>query len=391
MQFDWINEGSIGFYTASRLVNPDGTFGFTSLSYEVGYYGEVAPITLQQSGNYKIQSYNLYGSTDSYKYRLLELPKQFGPTTNYLELGEVISGSVARGEDKVYTFQAVAGEKVLLNGISGYGVNANLYDAAGNRVFGVGNLQSEDTGLVTLQDGIYNLVIAAGVYTGDYSFQLLDSNFGREVENNIAQVGSIANGQASKFFKVAANAGDKLYFDSVSSTPASGQYYNYRWQLFDAGGKALFNNYQNTDAEITASATGDYYLYLQGGADSGKIDYNFRVSAHNDLGADIITPGSGTGSTGADNLGLFNVKLGATDSRGASSTQDYQVKLWADPNNTSPVITSQAVTKFALTDKGYRYQLTSIDADGDKVIYQLLDAPTGAVIDKVLDDNEVGG
>jgi YD repeat-containing protein len=30
----------------------------------------------------------------------------------------------------------------------------------------------------------------------------------------------------------------------------------------------------------------------------------------------------------------------------------------------------------------YSYQLTSIDADGDKVIYQLLDAPTGAVIDK---------
>jgi large repetitive protein len=110
--------------------------------------------------------------------------------------------------------------------------------------------------------------------------------------------------------------------------------YNYRWQLFDAGGNVLFNTYQNTDAEITTPTTGDYYLYLQGGADSGKIDYNFRVFAHNDLGADIITPGTGTGSTGADNLGLFNVKLGATDSRGASSTQDYQVKLWADPNNT---------------------------------------------------------
>jgi hypothetical protein len=92
-------------------------------------------------------------------------------------LGEVISGSVARGEDKVYTFQAVAGEKVLLNGISGSGVDASLYDATGNPVFGVGNLQSEDTGLVTLQDGIYNLVIATTVATGDYSFQLLDSNF----------------------------------------------------------------------------------------------------------------------------------------------------------------------------------------------------------------------
>jgi large repetitive protein len=170
--------------------------------------------------------------------------------------------------------------------------------------------------------------------------------------------------------------------NDISSTPASGQYWNYRWQLFDTAGNTLFNTYQNTDAEVTASITGDYYLYLQGGADSSKIDYNFHVFAQNNAAPDIITPGTGTGSTGADNLRLFNVKLGATDSRGASSTQDYQVKLWADPNNTNPIITSPAVTKFALADKGYRYQLTSIDADGDNVIYQLLEAPTGAVIDK---------
>ncbi|QUY46218.1 putative Ig domain-containing protein [Acaryochloris marina] len=47
-----------------------------------------------------------------------------------------------------------------------------------------------------------------------------------------------------------------------------------------------------------------------------------------------------------------------------------------------PIITSTPVTQFGLADEVYRYQLTANDPEGDPLVYKLLDAPLGAVIDQ---------
>jgi large repetitive protein len=375
-------------YMLARLVNPNGTYvTLDPFNYSGGVItfdnsNYLNPVTLQQTGTYKLQTYSYYGfETGAYKYALRELPKNFGPGVSYLELDTPISGSLTSGESKVYTFQTNPGEKVLFNGIQGASVNARIYDVSGNEVFRFDNFNSNDSNLATLATGgIYNLVISPPLNSGvnNYQFQLLNTTSARAIPDNLAQAGSIANGQTSQIFKLGANAGERLFFDSLNATSTN------RWKLYDAGNNLLFDNEQRTDAEVIAPTTGDYYLYFQGGTSTAPVNYNFRVVANTQPIADILTPGTGAVGSNPDTDGIatFAVKLGATDTKGASTTQDYRVRLWADPSNANPVIISEPVKRFALDDKGYRYQVNSIDANGDNLVYRLLDAPTGALIDR---------
>jgi large repetitive protein len=377
-------------YMLARLVAPDGSYvtldpfnyGGGAITWDNNYH-LLNPVTLQQTGTYKLQTYSYYPwETGAYKYALRELPKNFGPGVTYLELDTPISGSLTSGESKVYTFQTNPGEKVLFNGIQGAGINARLYDASGTEVIRFDNFNSNDTNLATLATGgIYNLVIDAPTNSGvnnNYQFQLLNTTSARAIPDNLAQAGTIANGQTSQIFKLNANAGERLFFDSLNASSTN------RWKLYDAGNKLLFDNEQRYDAEIVAPTTGDYYLYFQGGTSTAPVNYNFRVIANTQPIADILTPGTGAVGSNPDTNGIatFAVKLGATDTKGASATQDYRVRLWADPTNANPVIISEPVKRFALDDKAYRYQVKSTDANGDNLVYRLLDAPTGALIDR---------
>ncbi|NJO65358.1 MAG: hypothetical protein HC836_46880, partial [Richelia sp. RM2_1_2] len=242
---------------------------------------------------------------------------------------------------------------------------------------------SGDRGPFTLtQDGLYYLVIANdSAASNNYSFELLDLTTAPDITYNVPAFGSISNGQQSQFFKIEAKEGDRLYFDSISSqTPGDAS--NYHWRLYGPGNNQLFDTEQRYDTSIDITHTGEYYLYIQGGPDAGFLDYNFRVIRHQQSNADIVTPGTGeTASNNSDSLGIFNVKLAAKDVKGAKAIQDFNIKLLPDPDNANPVITTTPKTRFGLVDKFYRYQLQSVDPDGDPLTYRLLDEPLGALID----------
>ncbi|MCC5626388.1 hypothetical protein LC574_36180, partial [Nostoc sp. CHAB 5715] len=372
----------------ARLLNPDGTYVFSD--HDARF--DTAPIVLEQSGNYKLQTFGYYGSTTGdYKFNLLELPRSLrSANLNYLEIGSVVSGNLNALQDKVYTFDGVQGQKVLFNAMTGSNVRASLYDSNGKTIFTSNNFQwSGDSAPLTLtQNGLYYLVIANDAAASyNYSFQLLDLDTAQSINYSLPKVGSLDNAQQSQVFKLSAQAGERLYFDSISSSTPGGDPWNYRWKLFGSGNNQLFDSEQRYDSEILIPETGDYYLYLQGGYATGKIDYNFRVIRHKELTArDVLTPGTGaTNNKNGDFLGLVNVQLGVQDTKGASAVQDFNIKLWPDPDNSNPVIISAPETRFGLADKVYQYKLKSVDPDGDALVYRLLDAPLGALI-----DNETG-
>ncbi|NJO28117.1 MAG: RHS famlily protein, partial [Richelia sp. SL_2_1] len=366
----------------ARLLNPDGTFVFSD--HEAREH--TAPILLEQTGTYKLQTFGYYSyTTGEYGFKLLELPKNLrNPNLNYLEIGTAVSGELNALSDKVYTFDGVQGQKFAFNAMIGTNVKASLYDANGKNIFSQSDFKwSGDRGPFTLtQDGLYYLVIANdSAASNNYSFELLDLTTAPDITYNVPAFGSISNGQQSQFFKIEAKEGDRLYFDSISSqTPGDAS--NYHWRLYGPGNNQLFDTEQRYDTSIDITHTGEYYLYIQGGPDAGFLDYNFRVIRHQQSNADIVTPGTGeTASNNSDSLGIFNVKLAAKDVKGAKAIQDFNIKLLPDPDNANPVITTTPKTRFGLVDKFYRYQLQSVDPDGDPLTYRLLDEPLGALID----------
>ncbi|MBX9253632.1 tandem-95 repeat protein [Desmonostoc muscorum CCALA 125] len=363
----------------ARLLNPDGTYVFSDHDSRF----DRGPILLEQTGTYKLQIFGYYTtSSGAYKFNLLELPKRLGgPGVSYLELGSPVSGSLTGLEDKVYTFQAVNGLRAMFNGMTGDNVAATLYNSSGTQIFNSSNFRWFDNGLYTLtQNDYYYLVISnEQAANRNYSFQLLDSVSSPELLENIPQQGSLASGQQGYIYRFNANAGERIFVDNLSTNAPDG---NYRWKIYSPNNSVLDDDFQGYDLEVASiSQTGEYLLYIQGGPGTAAINYNFRVSTQKPNATDVITPGIGLSSSTDDgSLGLFPVKLAVKDNKGGSAIQEYKIRLWPDPDNSSPVIISTADTKFGLDEKGYTYQLKAIDPDQDALVYRLIDSPTGALI-----------
>ncbi|MFN9534330.1 MAG: C-type lectin domain-containing protein, partial [Pseudanabaena sp.] len=321
-----------------KIINPDGTQLLEGEArYDNGSY------TLQQSGTYKVQLRDYYNQATNrnYKFQILELPKNFGPGVNYLELGQAISGTSTEGAAKVYTFQSVPGMQVMFNGMYGTGVNAWLYDSNGNLVTSIGDFRNNDKGLTVLNRGdIYNLVIGGNPgQNNGYSFQLLDNISSPEIEYNLTVKREEDNSQKSSLYRIHAEKGQTLYFDNLSSD-ASG----YRWQLFNPSGVLITDKEISNDFETKITETGEYVLHMQGTSKAQVHKYSFRVFSLDpkDINAlDVITPGSsGVGDAGDGSLGRFAVTIQAQDENGATADQSYTIKLWPQPDNSNPIIIS---------------------------------------------------
>jgi large repetitive protein len=224
-----------------RLLNPDGTFLFAD---HEGRYDR-APFLLPLTGQYTLQVFGYYGfTTGNYRFNLLELPQSFGsPAANYLELGSAVSGALNAGETKIYTFEGLQNLKVALNMMTANGVTISLYNSNGTSIFS-GNYDSYyqwyDSGLYTLhQNGKYYLAVSA--FTGasrNYSFQFLTLAEAPEIAYGISERGKLTPGQASTFYTLRGDAGDRLYFDIQSTNAPNG---NYRWILYGPGNNIVFN------------------------------------------------------------------------------------------------------------------------------------------------------
>lgn len=377
-----ILDGLAIFRTKSlaQLSNPDGSVVFRDHNTE----NDTDIIRLAQTGTYTVQLSNSRGFGN--QFQLLEIPTSLDDAgINLIEGSGVTTGTVDRSAAKILTIAGRAGQKLLFNGIQGNRTAVSLFSPLGTSLFATdGAFGFSDQGPVTLtEDGLYQLVLYNTFGSDvDYSFQVLDLSTAPEINFGQKVNGRLADGREGAVYQLSAKAGQVLYFDSVrssSTAPAS----FYRWQLYNANHQVLFNQEQGTDASIPIEEDGPYYLYVQGQNTSTPLDYSFQVWASDPDVSTVITPGTGESQDNADgSLGTFAVKIQAEDTAGNSTTQSFSLRLWPNPDNDSPIITSTPITQFGLADEVFRYQLTANDPEGDLLVYKLLDAPLGAVIDQ---------
>jgi hypothetical protein len=369
-----------------EILNPDGTRLMEGeLRYDHGTY------VLQQTGTYRVRVRDWHGQATNrnYSFQILELPKAFGRGVHYLEIGETITDTSQGGRAKVYTLPGVPGLQLMFNGMVGDGVHAWLYDVNGNLVSHIGNFGSQDRGIISLnragtEPQVYNLVIGGNSgQNNNYQFQVLEKGAAPEIQLNLVQSKSEANGRQSAMYRLHGEKGERWYFDNLSLTGAGVD--EVRWQLYSPSGVRLTDQGLGRDFEYTLAESGEYVLYVAGRASDAPYSYSFRVFRHEVADAnnlDVLVPGDGRGTGGSDDgsLGRFQVVIAAQDEHGAETQQRYTIRLWPQPDNANPVIISRPDIHHDLRAPGYLYQLRALDGDGDELVWRLLDGPEGAML-----------
>ncbi|MEO8272056.1 MAG: LamG-like jellyroll fold domain-containing protein, partial [Aureliella sp.] len=84
----------------------------------------------------------------------------------------------------------------------------------------------------------------------------------------------------------------------------------------------------------------------------------------------------------ADQVGLQQVTLQASDGRGGIATQQFTIAVEPARSNAQPVFTSQP-DKTVAADGTFAYTSRAVDNDSDPIRYRLVDAPAGASIDPI--------
>ena len=76
----------------------------------------------------------------------------------------------------------------------------------------------------------------------------------------------------------------------------------------------------------------------------------------------------------------YEVTVRVEDSRGAFDEQTFTLSVVANNVNTAPVIVSSPA-EYARVDGLFAYDMAAVDAEGDQVLWQIVDGPGGAAID----------
>ncbi|MEZ6048639.1 MAG: hypothetical protein R3C11_24290 [Planctomycetaceae bacterium] len=125
--------------------------------------------------------------------------------------------------------------------------------------------------------GTYVVKIASNRHsTGDYQFQLLDLHAASVANYNKNISFSMSPGNETNRRIFSANAGDKIFFDSVSATITNAGY----WRLIDPDGDVVFTRATGVDGgyqELTK--TGTYTVLVEGKSSSQSAwTFNYKLT-----------------------------------------------------------------------------------------------------------------
>ncbi|QEH35011.1 Calx-beta domain protein [Aquisphaera giovannonii] len=216
-----------------------------------------------------------------------------------LTLGALTSGTLAAaGEQDAYTFAGSVGQRLVFDGRSGAGIYASLYGPTGAQLFS--RQVTDDNAPVTLtQSGTYRLVLdGSGAATGAYQFRLVDAAQAPTAAYTPGtdRSGTLDPTTETDLYRFTAAAGQRVYFDSLSTSASGGSY----WAIYGPNDQALASNYiygsGSGDGEFVAPAAGTYILAVAGQGGSAAVDYSFRISETTDSSA-ALTLGALTSGT----------------------------------------------------------------------------------------------
>ncbi len=216
-----------------------------------------------------------------------------------MTLGATVNGDIATaGKQDLFTFTLATDTLAAFDNLVADGnLQWSLSGPAGLIVDYQNFLYSDglSAGPIRLYAGDYQLTVSAWAdATGAYSFRLLDLAAAAPFTPGVQVDGTLDPASQTQAYRFTAAAGDKFYFDSLSSDVQ-----NATWQLIDPYGQQVFQDYLSNDIDtLRLTAAGAYTLLVEGDAyDTGTTGYSFNVQSQ---GNEPVLPFTGTPITLGD-------------------------------------------------------------------------------------------
>jgi hypothetical protein len=285
------------------LVAPNGT---VVSALDGGVCSNIGPITLPQTGTYKLRVYAVTNSDQVGTYGF-SMTNTTGPQTFAYTIGTTVSNGVPApgagnietvgGEDD-YTFTGAVGQKIFYDAISVSGGNCNFHRTLvapnGTNVAGADGFVCGDVGPITLpQAGTYTLRIYPTLNandTGTYSFKITNVpalqtfayTIGNTVSNGVpgAGAGNIETPGAEDNYTFSGTAGQKVFYQSL--TAGSGSNCNFHRTFVAPNGTNVAGGdgfVCGNVGPLTLPSTGTYTLRIYGGTNSDQVGtYSFKIT-----------------------------------------------------------------------------------------------------------------
>jgi RHS repeat-associated protein len=284
-----------GFSNTSRFIDADlFTPSGNHLLYRQDTNGNRGILTAPQTGTYRLVI-DGNGAIGDYSFRLLDV----AAASTSLPLDAPVNGTLTPGvSTQFYRFEGTAGQRVLIRRLNNpSGVSYRLQSASGNSL----SLSSAPSRLPI--NDTYFLVVEGSndAESVNFSFNLTTPDrttapltLGETITSRIDEIGE------EDVYTFTATAGQKLYFDGISSTSG-----NIEAFLSTPSGSNLFSwrgqDISRNFGPITAPETGTYQLVVNG-SNAVTGDYAFRlldvVAASTPMSLDA--PVSGTLDSGVE-------------------------------------------------------------------------------------------
>ncbi|MAU00390.1 MAG: hypothetical protein CL608_24880 [Anaerolineaceae bacterium] len=317
--FDWLS--GVNVFIGWQLQAPDSTVLFDSVLQDW-------QLILPQTGTYTL-TVNGNGIDDFglYSFQLLEIP--MGPDQFAISIGDAVSNGVPApgagniemsGAVDIYTFDALAGQEVIFDWLSGVNVFIGWQlQAPDNTVLFDSFLQDQQ--LILPQTGTYTLTVAGNNIDdfGLYSFQLLEVpatpqqfaiSFGDTVSDGVPATGAgnIEVPGAVDVYTFDALAGQEAIFDWLFGVNVF-----IGWQLQAPDSTVLFDSFLQ-DWQLVLPQTGRYTLTVAGNNFDDFGLYSFRLLELPTAPQQFTLSFGDTVSNGVPSTGAGNIEVpGAVD------------------------------------------------------------------------------
>jgi hypothetical protein len=201
----------------------------------------------------------------------------FTQASTPLTLGTVVDSTIAvPGERDVYTFDAVAGQRLYFDGQAGPAdgsISAYLYTPEEGIVGVNTSIVSDSVPFTIVRPGTYRLVLDGnGSTTGGYRFLLSDIAAAptQPVTLGTNYAGTLTPGRATQLYTIAGTAGQSL---AINTTGTGGT-----WRLFSPANDQLGGTILPNDQTIFLTETGTYVLAVQG-TFATPVNYTVQVDS----------------------------------------------------------------------------------------------------------------
>jgi large repetitive protein len=246
------------------------------------YYGDSAPITLTEAGEYRLVFDGSGENTENYSFSLMNVGEATAVSFNVEEkIGQLNPGREAH----LYRFSGSAAQNLYIDSLlPASGASWTLYDSSNRAISG--NYAGSDIEISLPETDIYTLAIqGSGDSPIDYKFKIITPDrpstmltaLGtNQTPNTISD--AIGKKGDQDTYKFAGAIGQRLYLDVLS---VNGGYYNANTtnaSLYSPSGVKVLDQwlYYGDSAPITLTEAGEYRLVVDGYSESTE-NYSFSL------------------------------------------------------------------------------------------------------------------